>query len=290
MNRELRIALALASVASSALAQGEAKFEKFQFELEGGWSQFKADTSPEFESTDLAVVGTYHLKPVALASNPWNEAAFLERSTFFQAGLDFAEVEQAGFSSDGVVYGLGGRYADKESPLAAEVTFLTGSLTGDADIDLSDLSGRVGYWCMSNAILGLSLGRATTEIETLPDVEVVSFGAFGKIVHDLGEGRAVNFAAELDFVSVDDTTSTEDNVEFGLLADYYFTQKVSLGAQAKISSGDNGASEGTTLGVRGSMWFTPQLSANASYSHFAVDDDALGSDDDTISLFFLARF
>jgi hypothetical protein len=281
----------VAAATGQLAAQNGARMTSYQFELAGGWSMSETDTSPEIEVNQYILVGTYHLKPVMLADHPWNEAAFLEHSTFVQAGAVFADFEVGNFSADGPLFLVGGTYAEKDQPIAAQFNLQLGTLDGDGgiDIDLTSVNGRLGYWLQPNALIGAQVTLEQTEIETVSDVDTLSFGAFGKIVHDLGEGRAVNAEAHLDYVTVDDGTSDEENVEFGFAADFYFTTQYSLGAFVDFSFGDAATDEGTTLGVRGTAWIIPQLAVNFALSTFDADDPA-GFDEDTIALFFTGRF
>ena len=271
-------------------AQGGAQITSYQFEVTGGWSMNSTDTSPDMELNNYFVAGTYHLKPVLLADHPWNEAAVLEHSTFVQAGLDFADFEVGPFSADGPLFRVGGTYAEKDNPIAAQLNMQIGTLDGDAgiDVDLMSVNGRCGYWLKPNAIVGGQITLDKTEAGSL-DIDSLGFGAFGKIVHSLGEGRSVNAEAHLDLVSVDDGVSDEDNVEFGVAGDFYITKQYSVGAFVDFSFGDAPSDEGTTLGLRGTAWITPQFSVNAALSTFMADSNA-GADEDFFTLFFTGRF
>lgn len=292
MRKGIVAGFVVAATTAQLAAQGGAQFTSFQIEATGGWSGTSTDTSPDSDLNEFFVGGTYHLKPVMLADHPWNEAAFLEHSTFVQAGVSFANLDIGNFSADGPLFRIGGTYADKDKPVAAQLNLQIGTLDGDSgvDVDLWTLNGRVGYWLQPNAIVGAQLTLDDTEIGSNVDVDKLSFGAFGKIVHALGEGRSINGEAHLDFVSVDDQVSEDDNIEFGVAADYYFTKQYSVGALVNFSFGDVAAEEGITLGLRGTAWITPQVSVNAAFSTFMADDDTFGADQDTFTLFVTARF
>jgi hypothetical protein len=291
MSTRITAAVVAAFAASPVAAQEGAKPPSYQFELVGAWSMSEADTSPDTEINQYLLVGTYHLKPVELADHPWNEAAFLEHSTSVSAFVDYADFEVGSFSADGLLYGVGFRYAEKQTPIAAELRFQLGSLDGDSgvDIDLNELNARIGYWVKPNALVGVDVGLEEVEAEPLLDVEVLRFGAFGKIVHDLGEGRAVNAEARFGVASVDDTFSDEENFEIGFAGDFYFTPQYSAGALVGLSFGDAVSEEGTTLGLRGSAWFSPRVALGAEVSTFLADDDA-GADEDTLTVFLNLRF
>jgi hypothetical protein len=282
----------VASIATAQLtAQDGAKLPSYQFEFGAGWSQSTTDTSPDIEINQYLVSGTYHLKPVALADHPWSEAAFLEHSTSVTASLAYAEFEAGGFSADGPLFGASVVYAEKETPFAAAFSFSVGTLDGDGgiDIDRTAMNARVGWWLMPNALIGAEVGRQEIEAGGMLDVEETRIGAFGKLVHDLREGRAVNAEVRFGVASVDDSVSDEDNIEFGLAGDFYFTPKYSAGVLLGLSSGDAASEEGTTLGVRGQAWFNPQVAAGVVFSTFNADDSS-GADVDTIAVFLNLRF
>lgn len=290
MNAQISAALAAALAAGSITAQDAPK-SSYQIELTAGFALTELDTSPEIEIRQFLLGGSYHLKPVALADHPWNEAAFLEHSTFVSAQVGYAEFEISSFDADGEVFGAGFRYAEKDTPVAAELAFSIGSLDGDAglEIDLNEVSGRVGYWVKPNAIVGVSASFEEVEVQSALVNEVLRVGAFGKIVHDLGEDRAINVEADLGIASVDDGASEEENVELALASDFYFTPQYSAGALVALSFGDAVSEEGITFGLRGSAWFTPMFGGSVEVSRFNAEDSA-GSDEDSLSIFASVRF
>src|SRR4026209_1979757 len=121
MRKGIAAGFVVAATTAQLVAQGGAQFTSYQFEVGGGWSTTSTDTSPDSDLSEFFVLGTYHLKPVMLADHPWNEAAFLEHSTFVQVGLAFDNLEVGNFSADGPLFRIGGTYADKEKPIAAQV-------------------------------------------------------------------------------------------------------------------------------------------------------------------------
>lgn len=281
----------VAAIAVAQLSAQDGGLESYQVDLIGAWSFSETDTTPEIEQNTFLIGGTYHLKPVELADHPWNEAAFLEHSTSVTAMLSWSDFEIGAFSADGVTFGAGFRYADKETPVAADLSFQLGSLDGDGgvDIDLNEVNARIGYWLKPNAIVGVEVGIEEIEAETVFEIEELRFGAFGKIVHDLGEGRAVNAEARIGIAAVDDTVSDEENFELGVAGDFYFTPRYSAGALVNFSFGDAASEEGTTLGLRGSAWVTPQVAVGAQVTTFLAEDSA-GADQDTFALFVNLRF
>src|SRR5262245_57514892 len=209
MNTTIKLALVVAAAAGPVAAQSGASPQSFQFELTGGWARSTTDTNPDIETNQYSLAGTYHLKPVALADHPWNEAAFLEHSSSVTAGVNYTTFDIGPFSADGPLFAAGFSFADKQTPFAAALNFSIGTLDGDGgiDIDLTNVNGSIGYWVRPNALIGVDVGLQDVEANSLLDVETVRYGIFGKIVHDLGEGRAINGAARVGITTVDDSTS-----------------------------------------------------------------------------------
>lgn len=290
LSTRITVALTAAIVAGPLAAQEGAKPHQFQFEVFGGWVNSTTDTNPDLEITQYVLAGAYHLQPVSLGNHPWSEAAFLEHSTFITAGLTYAEFEVGPFSADGPMFGAGVVFADKETPIAAALSFSIGTLDGDMGIDLDRtiVNGSAGWWLRPNMIIGADIAMEEIEAGGVLEIEELSYGAFTKLVHDFGSGRALNGEARIGLTTVDDSTTEDDNIELGLAGDFYFTPQYSAGALVEISTGDAASEEGTTVGVRGTAWFTPQAAASVEFSTFMADDSSF--DEDTIAVFFNLRF
>ncbi|HEX6811161.1 MAG TPA: hypothetical protein VF384_06040 [Planctomycetota bacterium] len=292
MSVRITSAIIAAIAAGPLVAQGGATTpQSFQYELIGGWSSSETDASPDLEINRYIVAGIFHLKPVTVGDHPWNEAPFLEHSSAVNVGVDYTDFEVGAFSADGPRFSAGYTFADKETPIAASVNLSLGTLDGDAgvDIDFTDINGAVGYWLRPNALVGFEIGMEEIDAGPLLEIEQMRYGFFGKLVHDLGERRAINVEAHLGMTSVDDSASDEDNFEVGVAGDFYFTPQYSVGALLDFSFGDAASEEGTTVGIRGSAWFCPQGAVNLEWTTFMADDNN-GADEDTLSLFFNLRF
>jgi hypothetical protein len=280
----------IAMLAQNTSAQNGSAQESYQTEVTGGYTWLESDTNPDIELTEAVIEGTYNFQPVSLKGHPWNEAAFLEHSMQAMVRLSYFDFEVGSASSDGLLYGGGYRYAAKDSPVAADVRFQTGTLDGSGiDVDVTFLDASVGYWVKPNAIVGLAFALDELDPDGTFKIEETTVAAFGKIVHKLDDQRAVNAEARLGWTSVDTGTTDDDNFVLTLEGDYYFTPQYSAGAMLDVSVGDAESDEGTTLGVRGSAWFTPQVGVQVEYSRFWANDSQ-GADEDAVGLFLSVRF
>lgn len=277
------VAVSVIAAATAVAQDAPGQRQNYQIELTGGFTTLDTDGGGP-EINQLIAEGTYHLAPVALQNHPWNEAAFLEHSMFVTAGLRFVELEIGPADADGIVFGAGFRYADKKTPVAAEINFRTGTLDGDfGDIDTTNVDLSAGYWLMSNAIVGIDYAMEELDPDGAGSFEETRIGVFGKIVHDLGDKRAVNLEAHIGQATIDAGTE-EDNLEFRVEGDFYFTPLYSAGLLLQFSSGDAVSDEGTTIGVRGSAWITPNVGIRAELTTFSASDSA-GNDQDEIGIF-----
>lgn len=280
----------LTGVARSASAQ-EGPPQSYRVELSGSWMLTATDSNPDIDITEFTLGGMYFLEPVSLADHPWNEAAFLERAKAVMAGVQWTRFEVGPFSADGPSLGAGFLYADKAQPIAAQLFVRYGTLDGDMgiDVDRTSFGGRAGYWLGRGALAGFEIERDQTDVSGLLDITQTRYGAFGKMVHDLGGGRAINVEARVGLVSVDAGAATDTNFEIGLEGDYYFTPRFSAGAVLNLSVGDAASREGTTLGVRGSAWLSPRIAVGLEWSSFHASDSQ-GADIDTAGAFLSVRF
>ncbi len=285
----IQTVVALALPVAAAHAQGAPP--TYRFEVVGSYRVSEVDTNPDLEITQYGVSGTYYLAPVSLASHPWSEAAFLEHATGVSVGVRHTDFEIATFDADGPTIGAGFLFATKEDPIAARIDVAFGTLDGDMgiDVDQTNVSGWVGYWLQPNALVGAELDYEEIEAGGLLDIEQLRVGVFGKVVHDLGEGRSINAEARIGAAQVDVPGSDETNVSLRVEGDYYFTPQYSAGALVDFSFGDAASEEGVTFGVRGTAWLNHSAALSVAYSVFDASDSA-GSDESELGLSVTVRF
>jgi hypothetical protein len=282
--------LAMATLGQNTAAQSASAMDSYQGEVTVGYKWRDIDTNPDIELTDVLLEGIYNFEPVSLQGHPWNEAAFLEHSMQGMLSLAWSKFELSTFDADGLVYGAGYRYAAKDVPVAGEVIFKTGTLDGDMglDVDLTYVDASLGYWVEPNAIAGIAFNYTDLDPDGTFKIEQTTVAAFGKIVHKLDDERAINAEARAGWTSVDTGTSDDGSIVLTLEGDYYFTPQYSAGALLDFQSGDANSQDGTTLGVRGSAWFTPQVGISVQYSKFWADGK--GADEDGGGIYLSVRF
>lgn len=288
MTARILLAIATTMAATTVSAQGP---QSYQFEVTGGWTTSSTDTNPDIDVNRLVAAGEFHFAPVELKDHPWNEAEFLEHSMYVGVNIGYTNFEIGSFEADGPTIGGCFRYARPDQPIAAEVGFAFGTLDGDFGIDVDEIvfGGNAGYWLCPNTIVGGEFVISELDAGGILDITETLFGAFGKTVHDLGDGQAVNAEAHAGFVHVDVGANDDVNFELGAAGDFYFTPQYSAGAMLDFSFGDAASREGVTFGVRGSAWFNPQAGVSVEVSTFAASDSN-GADDDEFGVFGHFRF
>lgn len=284
----------IALVATLALVAGglQAADEQYQWEVGLSYQTVTTDADPEAEWTTIAADGTYHvLGPVALADHPWEEAAFLEHSSFVSATLGMATLEWGPIDADGLTYGVAGRYAQPDVPVAVDLSLAWTSVEDDDfdfENDLFTWDLRAGYWIMPNLIAGLGYTATSLDDGSDETTDTEPY-VWGKWVHGLNAELDLNVEAELGRIDYDAT----DDKNLALVAngDVYFRKQYGVGLLLGNEVGDAESEEGRTVGIRGSAWFTPNIGVRAQYAMFAAaNDDEGGVDSDTVGLEVVGRF
>jgi hypothetical protein len=109
-------------------------------------------------------------------------------------------------------------------------------------------------------------------------------------VQRLGATNYYSFGIGFELTRKDNSNSVkEDNNEFKVSGEYYFTRMTSLGASASFNSGDDISDEGKALAIGFTHFFVPQFALNIGLSTFNADDSQT-EDTDSISLVAIARF
>ena len=282
-------AIALSATLAALTLNVASAADEYQWEAGLGFTQNTDDASNETTVTTIAANGEYHFLPVKLGDHPWEEAAFLEHSTFVEAHLGYVTAEDNTLDASGPLIAVGFTYATPEFPvrLSAGLGYSTVE-DGSFEIKTTVIELEAGYWIKPELIAGLRLVNSKSDFGTADEKEV-GISAFGKWVFSMNDDLAFNTEAELGQNSYDNG-SKDSNIVVGVAGDVYFRQQYGVGLSLASESGDAVGAEGMTVGVRASSWFTDQIGARVGYDMFAASDDAAGVDDSTISLEVVGRF
>jgi len=284
-------AIALSATLAALTLNVASAADEYQWEAAVGFSQNKDDATNETTTTGIGANGEYHFAPVKLGDHPWEEAAFLEHSTFVDLGLAYVTVENDNIDASGPLVDVGFTYATPEFPLRLAAGLGYGTVEDeDASVEVKTTTFdlEAGFWITQALIAGLRLESSKADFGSADEKEL-GVSAFGKWVITLSDTLAINAEADLGQRAYDDGTTDDANIVVGVAGDVYLLQKFGVGMSLATESGDAVAAEGVTVGVRASAWITEQFGARAGFDMFAASDDAT-DDDSTISLEVVGRF
>lgn len=183
----------------------------------------------------INVNGSYYFDQVKTANTAWAEADFMGRNTNVSASYTY-------FDGDANVFSVGGEYYQNNFFAALDVVY--------TDIDgassETDFTGEVGYFFAKDWLVAVSGSD-----EDFSDSLVVRT----KYIATLNNGAFVNLEAS--YLNADSDISAS--------ADYYWTAKSSVGAT--LSSEDD-----YDFGIRAQHFFTPVIAAHVSFDSFSYDD------------------
>jgi hypothetical protein len=286
LTRSFALSATLAALALNVASAAD----EYQWEAGLGVSQTTSDDSVDTKATAISAFGEYHLAPVKLADHPWEEAAFLEHSTFVDASVSYLTLKNDNIDADGAGIHVGFTYATPEFPLRLSAGVGFSKVSDEDDIKTTVFDLDAGYWIKPELIVGLRLASSKISTDGVPDDnKELDISAYGKWVVTLNDEVAFNAEAELGRHSYDNGEK-DSNTAIEVAGDVYFRKQYGIGLSLGTESGDADAAEGTTIGIRGSAWFTQQIGVRVGYEKFTVKDDDFGVDDDTLFLEVVGRF
>jgi hypothetical protein len=281
-------ALALSATLAALTLNVASAADEYQWEAGLGFTQNKDDASNETTVTTIAANGEYHFAPVKLGNHPWEEAAFLEHSTFVDASLGYLTTKDNTTDASGPLIAVGFTYATPEFPVRLSAGLGYSKIEdGSFEIKTTVIDLEAGYWILPELIAGLRLENTKADFGS-GDQKELDISAFGKWVISMNDDLAFNAEADLGQNSYDNG-SKDSNIVVGVAGDVYYRQQYGVGLSLASESGDAVSDEGLTVGVRASAWFTEQIGARVGYDMFAAKDDTV-DDDSTISLEVVGRF
>lgn len=184
----------------------------------------------------IGLQGTYYLEQVTTENTAWAEAAFMGRNTSISAGY-------ANIDGDAYVLTLGGDFYHNNIFAGLDVTYLDVD-QGDND---TNVSGELGYFFAKNWLVSVS-----GDDEDFSD----SLALNTKYIKTLANGAFINLEAS--FLNYDN--------DFTAAADYYWTAQSSVGISASTEEDYN-------FGINAQHFFTSAISARVEYA--SLDDDDL---------------
>ena len=251
--------LAIATALLSSLAcVGTA--HAYQVEVGGSVNYIDHDNADS--ATAIAVDGTYYFAPVQVKTNPYNEAAFLNRASNVSASLGYADNDD--IEVTGIQAGLEYFVPNTDFYLSAGINHTEIDTPADSG-DSTAYSAEVGYLPVTGLLVAVGL-VGTSEDDADDEIDTT---VRAKYVTQVG-GYDMNFEAATSFGDTDfynvgadlyldktfsigtsyasDFDSVSDD-EWSIRAKKFFTQQISL--EGSVAFGD----DANTYGIRGAYRF-----------------------------------
>jgi hypothetical protein len=234
------------------------------FQAEGQFTYAQEDTDG-FKTRNLDFDGTYYLKRVSTRSGPHEEAGFLAKASFIEAGYSSIGGDAA---SDSVI-NVGGRFV-------TDANFFAGlSYFKQDKADVDALRAEVGTYTSDSTAALLHYTRTDTTFE----VDTIGLGY--KAVMDQGGATSIGLEAAWDYFRV------KDSKNFNTIAadlNYYMTREMHVGVTLSHTPTD-GHKE-TSYGIEVQTFLDRQFAIGASFER---NDPKGGIESDTLSAWIKGR-
>lgn len=269
--------------------------DSYQTEISAGYSHQEDEN--ETETIQYGVGAEIHFSAVNTAGHPLAEADFLERIGSIAIVLgknEFKADSVIDIEADGPFYGALLTYAKPDFPIVLQAIYAKSELEFEPpwNVDLtSEAYGLgIGYFLDKSLLAEVQYTHIDTEISSSnSSLSVDGYAFIGKFVNELSNGTAYNLEGSIGIEQFDDESDDGSNTILGIAGDYYFNQKVSLGAGFALNSGDDKDDEGNTYGLDLKAFLNSQLGVNVGYEQFIADNDE-GEDEESYDVSLIVRF
>lgn len=239
----------------------------YSAEVSTGYAYTYGDDSSEDDA--FLMSGAVFFKPVKVGSNPWAEAAFMDRASNLNVGY----VDSFDFNRAGI--GVEIEYFADDAPFFAQAGVSTTKSPGE-DYEARWLS--VGGFPFDNLLIHGAFARSLRG-ESSTDI----YGPLAKYVLDVG-GFSLNIEGGAQQVRISsDSDSSVDEDETGtsnsLYGDIYISSRFSVGGGYTALKVEGDKTD--TIEFRTRVFFNEDISLSASYKITEFDDDA---DEDAVNV------
>lgn len=204
----------------------------------------------------------FFLSPVNTANNmPLAEAGFLSRSSSVLLGYDYAKVDFGNFGNSSLsAWSVGGEYRDISHNFYASLLWNEINNSSDRFIESS-----LGYYLDPSWLVKLDIEHLRPD----GDGSYTQYGVSTKKLMTLGNGDFMSVEAR--YMDLADTSLGR----FGVAADYYFGQNLSLGLAYDWTTKGVFDAESDAFTVRGNWYVMPNLALKAgiTFDNLETGDD-----------------
>ena len=246
--------------------------------------------SDSYDSTTILLTGRYFLERIGTGNGPWYEADFLSHTSHVSASIGQVDATLGTVDGDGPILNLAYYHVIPGELITIEVGYISTDLDfNGVTAEGSEFSLTGGKFLRPEMWVGATYESGTTTFGG-SDSDQTTFGVSYKQIMKLQGSQSANIDAMLQSESNDNGVDKTTNTIIEAGADYYIDEKMGIGGSLNINSGDAAGDEGNTIEIRGSMFFTPQVVAELSYSSFSASDTAQGEDSTSLFLTVGGRF
>ena len=271
--------------------------QPYQVELSGGYEEQDADSSTDKSAIISAEV---FFSPVKTDNRPLAEAAFLAKSSSVFLGyvkqksdLKNSNVNRIDFK--GPAAGI--NYITETHAIILSAAYFKQDIDTDNNLitgDTTVASFSIGKYLDDNSAVTFSYSTLDSQLRNTMTNQRFSddakqYGLSYKTIQPLGNSRYFGLQADIELIKSDSASIKEDNRDFSIQGQYYFSRMTSLGVEAALNSGDDISQEGKRIAVELTQFFLPQFALNLSWSKFFADDSLI-ENNNVISVNAIARF
>lgn len=262
--------------------------EGYQLETTFSHGGYKSDSGYKSNSNNFDA--TYYFSKVNSGNYPFEEAAFMSRSSGI--GIDYTErsIESLGSKADPVSLGLNAFYASPNHPYVIGGSVSESELdsgSGFTGYESQSYSVSPGYFLQNNLLLNASFIKSETKYTGGGTFDYDSTALLAKWLNGLPSGRTYNFVAGVARSNFDSSFfGSSHSTTIFLSSDYYVTRSFSVGASVSVADSNDSDSNETTYGLSSSWFITPRLFTKLS----GIKYNGESADSDNASLALGMRF
>ncbi|MEJ2622290.1 MAG: putative porin, partial [Candidatus Thiodiazotropha sp.] len=232
------------------------------------------------ETSALDAEAKVYFSPIETSKGPLAEAGFLSRGSYVQVGYADVTQEVGNKDVDGDLklfeltyhipktnFFLGANYFTTElefSSIGAPSDSTKDAVTPYIGIYLDDAS--------TSAVWFEYLSDSTSSPFGAPDTDIKAYTLHAKKIFDIS-GNALSLAGSVTRSNIDNNAGTEFSRSlFGINADYYFNDKISLGVGLRNNEFLDATQTGGTVSVNSRLYLTNMLSLSVIAEKFTADE------------------
>lgn len=263
------------------------------YQYEAGVDYYTSTDDDDFEVRVYGIRAKAHFSQVNTSGHPLAEAAFLERIGDVELVAGQGDLEAPSAEGDVSSYTGSVTYMQPGSPITAWIMYDKKEIEADPPtpikMTIDTFNIGIGSFLADGLRVGFNYGQEEDEIVGVGTTDYDDYEINVKLVSELGGGKAYNVEGSLGVCQFDNGTTDGSNTILSISGDYYFNERLSLGAGITTNSGDDTSEEGTAIALNLTNFFTPRFYGAVGYEKFSASDST-EPDEDSIDIMLSVRF